>query len=261
MSTQQIADLAWAGQHEQAIAAATAALQAQDARGRRAHDAARPARRELHRRRRPRSSPSADAQAMKALAKREGDAALQARALCRESFVQMRQGEMRAAVASATAALKAAREEPPAGARSAEPLGACRTRRALRRVDLDAAAAQCRARGRRCSRRWATPPGRAARCMCRAAHPLSSGSERDRAREAAAAALALARRCGDLFGRGQRAQLDRLRRGRSRHGAASLRPGARRLQGGGLCAEPGHGHRQPRRTATPISACSGARDA
>ena len=40
---------------------------------------------------------AADATAMKALAKREGDAALQARALCREAFVQIRKGDARAA--------------------------------------------------------------------------------------------------------------------------------------------------------------------
>ena len=100
---QQVADLAWAGQHEQAIVAASAALKRTsltaddrmallDLRSESFFAAG-----DLKR-------AEADAHAMKALAKREGGAALQARALCRVSFMDLRRNE-RAAAATATAAL------------------------------------------------------------------------------------------------------------------------------------------------------------
>src|SRR5262245_51510124 len=104
---QTVGDLAWAGRHEEAVAAATAALQRKslaadermtllDLRSESffALGALKRA--------------AAEAQAMKALARAEGDEALLARALCRESFVQTRRGDPRAGVVSATSALRAA---------------------------------------------------------------------------------------------------------------------------------------------------------
>ena len=111
MNVQQIADLAWAGQHEKAIAAATAALE------RKALEADErmsllDLRSESFMAIGDLALASADAKAMKALATREGDAALLARALCRESFVQVRQGEMRAAMAECDGRAEGGGEEP-----------------------------------------------------------------------------------------------------------------------------------------------------
>ena len=108
MNAQQIADLAWAGQHEQAIAAATAALKrkalAADDRM-----TLLDLRSESYIAVGDLALAAADAKAMKALAAREGDAALDASALRRDSQLQLLRGEARAAVVTATAALKAAR--------------------------------------------------------------------------------------------------------------------------------------------------------
>jgi hypothetical protein len=104
---QQIADLAWAGQHEQAIAAASAALKrkalADDERM-----TLLDLRSESYIAVGDLKLAAADATTMKALAKREGGAELQARALCREALVQLRQGDARSAELVAAAALKAA---------------------------------------------------------------------------------------------------------------------------------------------------------
>ena len=103
MAAQQIVDLAWAGQHEHAIAAATAAL---------AHKSVETDERMTLLDLRSESyiavgdlkRAAADAQSMKALAKREPGVALLARALCREAFVQSRLGDQRAAIATAACA-------------------------------------------------------------------------------------------------------------------------------------------------------------
>ena len=81
---QAVADLAWAGRHEQAIAAATAALRPKmlDADARMT---LLDLRSESHFALGDLQRAGEDAQAMKALAKQEGGAALQSRALCRES--------------------------------------------------------------------------------------------------------------------------------------------------------------------------------
>ena len=249
---QQIADLAWAGQHEKAIAAATAALKRKTARRRRAHGAAGPARGELHRRRRLKRA-AADAQAMKALAKREGDAALQARALCRESFVQTRQGEMRAAVASATAALKAARK-------SRQPELEALSLLRLARAQVAAGSIIGRRAGERRARGHAVrgagrhrPPGP------RTAVPEPAFSGLDQSADSAqtsAEALALARRCGDLFGQGDALNCSHLR-GRYRRAPASV--AARRSTHSGRRAMcwPGDGNGQPRQQlcrSGPVSA-------
>ena len=105
--TQTAADFAWAGQHEQAIAAATAALK------RKTIDADErmtllDLRSESYIAQGDLKRAGDDAKAMKALARQEGGAALQARALCRESFVQARDGRARRGTQTGAAAIKAA---------------------------------------------------------------------------------------------------------------------------------------------------------
>ena len=198
MSAQQIADLAWAGQHERAIAAATAALRrktlAADERmslldlrsesciaiGDLEHAAA-------------------DAAAMTVLAKREGGAALQARALSRDSHVLLQRGEARAAMVTATAALKAARR-----IRQPELEGLCRLRlaSAMNRAQIDREAAAKHAALAASifeSSGDAAWQGRALRTQSSA---LLVEGRRTLATPIATQALALARRCGDLHGQG-----------------------------------------------------------
>ena len=104
---QAVADLAWAGRHEEAIAAATAALRLKmlDA-----DDAMTllDLRSESHFALGDLQRAGDDAQAMKALAKQEGGAALTARALCRDSYVLVRGANPRRGAATAAIALKAA---------------------------------------------------------------------------------------------------------------------------------------------------------
>src|SRR4030095_7025425 len=129
---------AWAGQHEKAIAAATASLRRKtvgadermtllDLRAESLYAIG-----DLKR-------AAADARAMKALAKREGGAALQARAMSRDSQVQLQRGEGQAATVTATAALKAARRS-----RRPELEALCLVRLAaamnMRQIDSEAAA-------------------------------------------------------------------------------------------------------------------------
>ena len=113
-STQHIADLAWAGQHEQAIAAASATLKRKsisiDARM-----TLLDLRSESYIAVGDLKLAADDAAAMNALAKREGDAELQTRALCRDAIVRIRTGDARPAVVAASTALKAAKRsrQPP----------------------------------------------------------------------------------------------------------------------------------------------------
>ncbi len=197
MSTQQVADLAWAGQHEQAIAAATAALKRKtiaanermtllDLRSESFYAVA-----DLR-------HAAADAHAMTALARREGGSALLARALCREAFVKLR-NDARGATAAAAAALEAAR-------RSSRPdLEAhCLYRlamiRGLRSTELRAAcsdAIQAASMFESCGDiAW---QGRALRAQS-LAHANSGRTAL--ALKTATQALALARRSGDRVGQG-----------------------------------------------------------
>ena len=196
MDTQRIADLAWAGQHEQAIAAASAALEREaldadermtllDLRsesciavGDLAHAAA-------------------DASAMKTLAKREKSDALLAGALCRDAFVLTRQGEFRDSMASATAALKAAKKSrrPEFEALSLLRLAGAQS---AARTNLDAAL-------RNASRAAdafkvlgdSVQQGRALQIKAGVLWILDRNPE---SLQASRAALSSARRCGDLFG-------------------------------------------------------------
>ena len=196
MEMQQIVDLAWAGQHEQAIAGATAALKRKalaandrmtllDLRAESLFAIG-----DLKR-------AAADAGAMKALAKREGGAALQARALCRDSQVQLQRGEVHAAMVTATAALKAARRS-----RRPELEAICLVRLAVAlnvgQFDSEAAAKHAvRAASIFESLGDIAWQGRALRTQSVA---LRLAGRRALAAQMATQALALARRCGDRLG-------------------------------------------------------------
>jgi signal transduction histidine kinase/CheY-like chemotaxis protein len=198
MAAQQIVDLAWAGQHEHAIAVATAAL---------AHKSVETDERitlldlrsesyiavgDLKR-------AAADAQSMKALAKREAGVALLARALCREAFVQSRLGDQRAAIATAAAALKAARRsrQPQLEALSLWRLAGAQI---AGRIDPGAAVANAkRAADIFASLGDTIQQGRALQTKGSALWVLD---ENVKSRKTSVEALALARQCGDLFGQG-----------------------------------------------------------
>ncbi|HTL75698.1 MAG TPA: GAF domain-containing protein [Casimicrobiaceae bacterium] len=195
---QTVADLAWAGQHEQAIAAATLAL-----RGKKIDADERVSlldlRSESHIALGALKAAAADAQAMKALARREGGMALLARALCRESNVRTRDADPHGGAKVAAAALKAAERsrDPELIALALWRLAAAESNA---RVDLPAAI-------RHAKRAVAMFRRLGDTCLQgRALHALSGAlwaSEESRATRAAATeALALARRSGDLFGQG-----------------------------------------------------------
>ena len=151
---------------------------------------------------------------------------------------------MRAAVASATAALKAAQKS---RRPELEALSLCglRARRALP-GSISTPRCECRARGRRLQGAGRFGP-RGTRTADQGRHPLDPGSDTPRARADILDALALARRCGDLFGQAGALNSIALVEADRRQGAASFRPDARRVQGGGLCVGAGVGDRQSRR--------------
>jgi signal transduction histidine kinase/CheY-like chemotaxis protein/tetratricopeptide (TPR) repeat protein len=196
MSVQQVADLAWAGQHEQAIASASAALKRKTLAATERMTLL-DLRSESYIAVGDLKLAGADATAMKALARRDGGAAHQARALCREVAVRITKGEGRTALAVATTALKAARasRQPSVEAHAFWRLAQVQGRY---RIDLDAslenasraatmfeAAGDAAYHGRALQTRSAT---------------FFNKDRPDLARQAAAEALALARRSGDLFG-------------------------------------------------------------
>jgi signal transduction histidine kinase/DNA-binding response OmpR family regulator/tetratricopeptide (TPR) repeat protein len=193
---QAVADLAWAGQHEQAVQAATTVL------GRKSVDAEErmtllDLRSESHIALGNMKAAATDVQAMKALAKREGGMALLARALCRESHVRTRDADPHGGATVAAAALKAA-ERSRVPQLVALALWRLAMAKSSSRTDLPAAirhATRSAAMFRRLGHTWQ---------QGRALHALSSAlwaSDRiAAARRAATEALALARRSGDLFG-------------------------------------------------------------
>jgi tetratricopeptide (TPR) repeat protein len=196
MSTQQIADLAWAGQHEPALAAAAAALK------RRGLSA--DLRMTLHDLRAESlyaigdlKSALAEAQAMKMLARAEGGYALQARALAREAYVHIRRGDPQKSATVATVALRAAE-------RSGEPalVALCLSHLALAngsgRIDLPAAIRDAR----RAASMFASLGDRVMEGRSRAneARALWALDEIDASIAPAKAALDLARQTGDLVG-------------------------------------------------------------
>jgi len=193
---QAVADLAWAGQHEQAVHAATAVLR------RKSVDTEErmtllDLRSESHIALGNLKAAGTDAQAMKALAKREGGTALLARALCRESHVRTRDADPHAGATIAAAALKAA-ERSRVPQLVALALWRLAMAKSNSRTDLPAAirhATRAAAMFGRLGHTW---------LQGRALHALSGAlwaSDRiAAARRAATEALALARRSGDLFG-------------------------------------------------------------
>jgi signal transduction histidine kinase/CheY-like chemotaxis protein len=198
MKIQEVADLAWAGQHEKAIAAATAALKRKTLK-----DDERTSLLDLR-------SESylavgdlklalEDANTMKVRATREHDPVLRARALCRVAAVETRQGDMHAAAANAMAALNAAGKSGNLRM-EAESLWRLSLAQAMGRLDPGAAVENA---------------ARAASIFeslgdlvyqGRAIHGLAiarlNSDQPDLSRQAAADALILARRSGDLFGVG-----------------------------------------------------------
>jgi len=196
--TQAVGDLAWAGQHEQAIAAATAALARKSLR---ADDRMTllDLRSESHLALGDLERADDDAQAMKALARQQGGAALQVRASCRESEVQTRRSNPRRGVTSATAASKAAERN-----RDPELIAPALLQLAMAqieaRIELPAAirhATRAAAMFERLGN--ASLQGRALQTASRA---LWISDRAGASRRAATEGLALARRSGDLFGQG-----------------------------------------------------------
>ena len=195
---QNVADLAWAGQHEQAIRKATAAL------GRKSLAAADrmtllDLRSESYIALGDLKAAAADAQAMKALAKRDGGMALLARALCRESNVRTRDVDPHGGATVAAAALKAAERSrvPELVALALMRLAAAQSNT---RIDLPAAI--------RHATRAAAMFGRLGNTSLRSralqtlSGALWASDQSAAARKVGTEALALARRCGDLFGQG-----------------------------------------------------------
>ena len=196
--TQPIADLAWTGRHEQAVAAATRAL-ADKSLGAAVRVAVLDLRAESLIALGDLEHAAADARAMAVLTRRERGARSRVLALSREGYVQARRGDPATALANAVAALRIAR-------RSGEPalialaLWRLAQAQAQSRVDLDGAvrnateaAARFEALGDQVHQ------GRA--MLARAMASRASG-QAAACMTAAAKALALARRSGDLFGQG-----------------------------------------------------------
>jgi signal transduction histidine kinase/DNA-binding response OmpR family regulator len=197
-TSQRVADLAWAGRHEQAIAKATAALKRKrfDAGERMAlldlRAESRVALGDL-------KGAGDDAKAMNALAKQEGNAALQARAWCRESAILVRAGKAARGAQTAAAAMTAAKQSGDP-ALIAQALWRLAAAQAGARIDLSGAS--------RRALRAATLFERLGDVVLqgRALQTLSSiqwaSLDTAAASKAAAQALALAQRSGDLFGQG-----------------------------------------------------------
>ena len=191
---------------------------------RRAYEAARPSRRSFSlwatwtapRRRR----------AMMALAERESSAALQAQALCREALVQMRQGDLRGAVASATAAAEG-RHTSASRARGAEPLP---LGRGALHGEPEGEPRAC-AEGDRALRALGDALARAAHWVIRSPLAKRSGRSRSAQRQEA---LELARRRRPVRG-GQCAQRARDTNVDIASGCG-IPAGARRVRGRGLRA-------------------------
>ena len=197
-AAERVRDLAWAGQHEPAIDLATKALAAAgtdvatridllDLRG------------ESHIARGDLASAAADADAMLVLANRTKSAAFNAQARNRLALVQMRNGEFRQAQASATAALKLARR---AGEVPLEAMSLFRLAEAqFRRKSISAEAVRNATRAAQLFESAADAVGQG-RALWAVATASSDLGRVDECRAAAEAALAIGRRCGDLYGLG-----------------------------------------------------------
>ncbi|MFO1303895.1 MAG: GAF domain-containing protein [Burkholderiales bacterium] len=198
MSPQDIADLAWSGRHEEAVAAATRGLERRklapidrttllDLRAESCLALG-----EL-------ALAQADAQAELVAARAAGDPALIVRALCRSAAILTRMGDMNAAFRTASTALELARD---AGHRHAEAHALLRVAHAetLGRLDVKGSPARAEA-----ARAAFAEVGDAAN-LGRALHVLSiahSNLDRhDLTKRCAQESLALARQTGDLLGEG-----------------------------------------------------------
>jgi signal transduction histidine kinase/CheY-like chemotaxis protein len=195
---QVVADLAWAGRHDEAIAAATAALKLKTLD---ANDAMTllDLRAESHYAIGDMQGAGDDAQAMKTLAKQKGGAALQARALCRESYVLVRGANPHRGVAIGALALKGAEKSRDAGliAQASWRLSIAQSNS---RTNLPAAIRHARRAAAMFQRQGdAALQGRALQTLSAA---LWASDGIGASRKPAAEALALARRSGDLFGQG-----------------------------------------------------------
>ncbi|HEX8012789.1 MAG TPA: GAF domain-containing protein [Casimicrobiaceae bacterium] len=196
-TAERVGELAWAGQHAQAIELATEALATTglsvgirlDLLDLRAESFI--ARGDLDRAR-------GDAAAMLGLSDIAKTAASKAQARNRQALVQMREGELQAAAETATAALKAARQsrQTPLVAMSLLRLAEAQFREKLSEQAIEnatKAAALFRSLGQ------ASGEGRALWALSAAHSNLGHAAE---ANQAASDALALCRRCGDLYGAG-----------------------------------------------------------
>ena len=196
--TERVRDLAWAGQHAQAVEVATAALAVPglgvgsqlDLLDLRAESFI--AQGNLER-------ASADAEAMVELADRAKTAAFKAQARNRLALVQMRRSEFKAALTSATAALKAARQSK---RKALEAMSLFRLAEAQfrNRTDFEAAVRYAqRASELFHALRRPADEGRALWAIATARSSQGRAAEADRA---ASAALALCRQAGDPYGSG-----------------------------------------------------------
>ncbi len=194
----RVRDLAWSGQHAQAIGLATTALAATGL-----AVAAKlellDLRAESHIATGDLASAAADADAMLALANRAKSAAFGAQARNRLALVQMRNGEFGKAQASAAAALKLARQsgQVPLEAMSLFRLAEAQFRGKL----ISAEAVRNAARAAELFERVGDPVGQG-RALWAVATASSDLGRVDECREAAETALAIGRRCGDLYGLG-----------------------------------------------------------
>jgi len=194
---QQVADLAWAGQHAQAIAMATAAL---------AKSSVGPGQRldlldlraESFIAQVNQSGAGADAAEMLAIAHRARKPAFLAQALNRRAVAEMRSGDLRAALATASEALKAARS---AKLPQLEATSLFRLAEAQFRLRLNEPAAKSAMHAIKLFKSMGNPigEGRASWALAIARSGLGRAID---ATKAAHEALALARRSGDLYGIG-----------------------------------------------------------
>jgi tetratricopeptide (TPR) repeat protein len=193
----EVADLAWAGQHAQAIALATVAL---DGAGLAADDRIDllERRAESHVAQGELERASEDAAAMIAIAKSCKRVEYRSRAQSLACLVEMRRSDFAAAIARANSALKAAR-----ACRKAplEALGLFRLAEAQFRGAASRAAARNAARAAELYEKLGDPVGQGRASWALAASLRDSGQVEE-SRKALEAALALARRSGDQYGLG-----------------------------------------------------------
>ena len=194
---QRVGDLAWAGQHAQAIELATAVLAARGLSVARQLDLL-DLRAESFIAQGDLDHAAEDAAAMLDLAKIAKTAASKAQALNRQALVQTRKGEFKDAIGAATAALKAARQSKQ---KALEASSLCRLAEAQFRGPSGADAVKSATKAATIYEARGQPSGhgRALWVVSAAQSRLGHGTE---ANQAAGAALALCRSCGDLFGVG-----------------------------------------------------------